>query len=192
MDRCTNIRGGGGRVFTQFTTTMTLATVALSFVSSAVATVAEKQPKALHGTKSTNWPPLPLHYLLSSMSSANTTLEDTHALLDIAVKRFRHSLVEPNQLDDDGSHRHQEEEEEEEEEQPPDPKEKDSSRSRQLSWYVKLLWSLLFYPMIVFAAAGNLLIIWILATKPLMQSIMNRYLLNLAISDFLSISFNAR
>lgn len=59
------------------------------------------------------------------------------------------------------------------------------------SWVVTFTWSVLFYTMILLAASGNLLIIWIIATKPLMRNIMNRYLLNLAISDFLSITFNA-
>ncbi|KAF7495176.1 Tachykinin-like peptides receptor 99D [Sarcoptes scabiei] len=53
------------------------------------------------------------------------------------------------------------------------------------------IWSLLFYPMVVFAAIGNLLIIWIIATKPLMRNIVNQYLVNLTLSDFLSATFNA-
>ena len=70
-----------------------------------------------------------------------------------------------------------------------------SSASTELSrtgdsWLVTLVWSLLFYPLVALAAAGNLLVIWIIATKPLMRTVMNRYLLNLTVSDFLSIFFN--
>lgn len=54
-----------------------------------------------------------------------------------------------------------------------------------------LIWSLLFYPMVIMAAIGNILIIWIIATKPLMKNIMNQYLINLTLSDFLSVTFNA-
>ncbi|KAI2807863.1 hypothetical protein BLOT_005803 [Blomia tropicalis] len=45
--------------------------------------------------------------------------------------------------------------------------------------------------MVVLAAAGNLLVIWIISTKPMMRTVMNRYLLNLTLSDFLSVTFNA-
>ena len=59
------------------------------------------------------------------------------------------------------------------------------------SFLVTLIWSLLFYPMVVLAMAGNLMIIWIIATKPLMRTVMNRFLLNLSLSDFLSVSIFA-
>lgn len=58
-------------------------------------------------------------------------------------------------------------------------------------WIVNLIWSLLFYPMVSLAAASNLLIMWIIATKPMMRSVMNRYLFNLTLSDFLMVTFNA-
>lgn len=58
------------------------------------------------------------------------------------------------------------------------------------SWIVTLIWSGLFYPLVLLGAFANLLVIWIIATKPLMRTVMNRYLLNLTVSDFLSIFFN--
>lgn len=66
-----------------------------------------------------------------------------------------------------------------------------TSSNLEVSFQETLLWSLLFYPMVILAAIGNLLIIWIIATKPLMRNIMNQYLMNLTLSDFLSVTFNA-
>ncbi|KAH7645920.1 tachykinin-like peptides receptor 86c [Dermatophagoides farinae] len=66
-----------------------------------------------------------------------------------------------------------------------------ATSSLEVSFLETLLWSLLFYPMVILAAIGNLLIIWIIATKPLMRNIMNQYLMNLTLSDFLSVTFNA-
>lgn len=109
----------------------------------------------------------------------NDTSRSTQYMLDI-VSQLRHSTLDNRDAAADHSQTGWPLEDAPEEPQ-----------LRSFSWCVKLFWSVLFYPMIVLAAAGNLLIIWILATKPLMQSIMNRYLLNLAASDFLSITFNA-
>lgn len=58
-------------------------------------------------------------------------------------------------------------------------------------WLLTLTYHLVWWPMVLVAAAGNFLVIWIISTKPLMRTVMNRYLLNLTLSDFLSVTCNA-
>jgi hypothetical protein len=60
-----------------------------------------------------------------------------------------------------------------------------------IEWHILLIWSLIFGPMVLFAIIGNLLIIWIISRQKIMRTVINIFLLNLTISDLLTITFNA-
>ena len=58
-------------------------------------------------------------------------------------------------------------------------------------WYVVTIWSILFVSMVLFAIFGNSLIIWIILRQKIMRTVINIFLLNLTLSDLLTVSFNA-
>jgi len=53
------------------------------------------------------------------------------------------------------------------------------------------IWSLIFGPMVLFAIVGNLLIIWIISRQKIMRTVINIFLLNLTVSDLMTVAFNA-
>ncbi|CAG2175123.1 unnamed protein product, partial [Oppiella nova] len=58
-------------------------------------------------------------------------------------------------------------------------------------WYVVLIWSLIFGCMVLLAIFGNSLIIWCVLRQKVMRTVINIFLLNLTLSDLLTVSFNA-
>ncbi len=58
-------------------------------------------------------------------------------------------------------------------------------------WYIICIWCLIFGAMVLFAIAANSLIIWIIIKQKLLRTVFNIFLVNLTISDLLTITFNA-
>ena len=58
-------------------------------------------------------------------------------------------------------------------------------------WTVQLVWSLLFGTMILTAIIGNCMIIAVISVNRSMRSVTNYFLLNLSVTDLLSVCINA-
>ncbi|XP_054160070.1 tachykinin-like peptides receptor 86C [Oppia nitens] len=58
-------------------------------------------------------------------------------------------------------------------------------------WYVVFLWSVIFCLMVMLAIIGNSMIIWIILSQKIMRTVINIFLLNLTLSDLLTVSLNA-
>ena len=63
-----------------------------------------------------------------------------------------------------------------------------------LPWYQQLIWSLFFGIMVIVAAGGNLIVIWIVLTNRRMRTVTNYFIVNLSIADtmvsLLNVVFN--
>lgn len=63
-----------------------------------------------------------------------------------------------------------------------------------LPWYQQLIWSLAFGIMVIVAAGGNLIVIWIVLTNRRMRTVTNYFIVNLSIADtmvsLLNVVFN--
>ncbi|XP_033213182.1 tachykinin-like peptides receptor 99D [Belonocnema kinseyi] len=63
-----------------------------------------------------------------------------------------------------------------------------------LPWWRQMIWTLLFAGMIVVAAGGNLIVIWIVLAHKRMRTVTNYFLVNLSIADAmvstLNVTFN--
>lgn len=54
-----------------------------------------------------------------------------------------------------------------------------------LPWYLQLIYILLFVSMVVVAAGGNIIVIWIVLAHKRMRTVTNYFLVNLAVADTL-------
>ncbi|KAL7023259.1 hypothetical protein ACKWTF_012541 [Chironomus riparius] len=60
----------------------------------------------------------------------------------------------------------------------------------ELSWQLRIFWSLLFGVMLLIAISGNCIVLWIVLAHRRMRTVTNYFLLNLSISDLLMASLN--
>ena len=61
-----------------------------------------------------------------------------------------------------------------------------STLASPLALHARILWSLLAGTIMLMAASGNLIVIWIVIANPRMRTVTNYFLLNLAVSDSLT------
>jgi tachykinin-like receptor len=63
-----------------------------------------------------------------------------------------------------------------------------------LPWYQQLIWSLVFGLMVIVAAGGNLIVIWIVLAHRRMRTVTNYFIVNLSVADtmvsLLNVVFN--
>lgn len=59
-----------------------------------------------------------------------------------------------------------------------------------LPWYQQIVWSLLFGSMILIAAGGNLIVIWIVITHKRMRTVTNYFIVNLSVADTMVSTLN--
>ena len=59
-----------------------------------------------------------------------------------------------------------------------------------LPWYQQIIWSLLFGSMVVIAAGGNLIVIWIVTTHKRMRTVTNYFIVNLSVADTMVSTLN--
>ena len=67
---------------------------------------------------------------------------------------------------------------------------KESYNPYNAPWYLVVFYVCLFIPMVLVAAGGNLIVIWIVLAHKRMRTVTNYFLVNLAIADALISIFN--
>ncbi|XP_040067540.2 tachykinin-like peptides receptor 86C [Ixodes scapularis] len=66
-----------------------------------------------------------------------------------------------------------------------------SERQWVLPWWVQLIYGLLFGSMVMVAALGNAIVVWIVLAHRTMRTVTNYFLVNLSIADAMTATFNA-